>query len=98
MKKLIIPVAILVLAAGACKQTTEREVSPTETSATTTVSVDTASATDAANDAAYKTGTAMETAGQAIQDNTKPDSGSGTATTGTTSTSTTSVTTKTDTQ
>jgi uncharacterized lipoprotein YajG len=97
MKKLVILAAILILATGACKQTTEREVSPTETSATTTVSVDTASATDAANDAAYKTGTAMESAGQAIQDQTKTDGG--TATTATTSTSTTSsTTTKTDTK
>jgi len=76
MKKLITFAAILVLATAACQQTTEREVSATSTTQTTTVTtatVDTAAVEDAAKDAAHETGTAMETAGQAIQDKTKTD-------------------------
>ena len=75
MKKITALAAILVLAA-ACQQTTEREVSPTETSSTTTVStatVDTAAVEDAAKDAAHETGTAMETAGEELQQQTKTD-------------------------
>lgn len=75
MKKLITLTAILVFAA-ACQQTTEREVSSTSTTETTTVStatVDTAAVEDAARDAAHETGTAMETAGEAIQEETKTD-------------------------
>lgn len=76
MKKLATLAAILLLAAAGCQQHTEREVSATETTETTTIepaTVDTAAATDAAKDAAHETGTAMETAGQAIQDNTKTE-------------------------
>ncbi len=76
MRKLVPFAAILVFSA-ACQQTTEREVSATSTTETTTVStatVDTAAAEDAAKDAAHETGTAMETAGQAIQEQTKTDS------------------------
>ena len=75
MKKIITLAAILILAA-ACQQTTEREVSATSTTETTTVTtatVDTAAVKDAAKDAAHKTGTAMETAGQEIQERTKTD-------------------------
>ena len=67
---------VLVLSTAACQQSTEREVSSTSTTETTTVStatVDTAAATDAAKDAAHETGTAMETAGEAMQDQTKTD-------------------------
>lgn len=74
MKKLIVFAAILVLSAAACQQTTEREVSATSTTETTTVetaTVDTAAATDAAKDAAHETGTAMETAGQELQEEAK---------------------------
>lgn len=87
MKKLVILAAILILATAACQQTTEREVSATETTETTTYStatIDTAAAAEAteaatdsaakaARDAAHATGTAMETAGQEIQDRTKTD-------------------------
>ena len=77
MKKIAPLAAILVLLCSvACQQRTEREVSATETTETTTIStatVDTAAAKDAAKDAAHETGTAMETAGQAIQDATKTD-------------------------
>jgi uncharacterized lipoprotein YajG len=75
MKKLIVLAAILVLAA--CQQKTEREVSATQTTETTTITtatVDTAAAADAAKDAAHETGTAMETAGKEIQEQTKTDS------------------------
>ena len=75
MKKLIILAAILVLAA-ACKQTTEREVSATSTTQTTTVetaTVDTAAVEGAARDAAHETGTALDTAGKEIQEQTKTD-------------------------
>lgn len=66
----------LVLSTVSCQQNTEREVSPTATTETTTVStatVDTAAAGEAARDAAHETGTAMETAGQELQDQTKTD-------------------------
>jgi predicted lactoylglutathione lyase len=75
MKKLTIFAAMLLFAA-ACQQTTEREVSATSTTQTTTVetaTVDTAAAADATRDAAHETGTAMETAGEAIQEQTKTD-------------------------
>ena len=78
---------LVLIALPACKQTTEREVSSTATTETTTIAPDTAAVdtaaindsaaaataatTDAAREAAHKTGTAMETAGQAIQENTK---------------------------
>jgi hypothetical protein len=75
---------LVVLSVAACKSDTEREVSSTATTETTVVepAVDTAAVndaaatataatTDAAREAAHQTGTAMETAGQAIQDNTK---------------------------
>lgn len=68
--------AILILFAAGCQQQTEREVSATGTTETTTVStatVDTAAATDAARDAAQETGTALETAGQELQDQAKTD-------------------------
>lgn len=86
MKKIAVFTALIlfVLSLAACKQNTEREVSSTSTTETTTLepAVDTAAATDAAatataattdaaREAAHQTGTAMETAGQAIQDNTK---------------------------
>ena len=84
MKKLIPLIALLVVFA-ACQKTTEREVSPTATTETTTYSapsVDTAAvetavesttaaAETAARDAAHKTGTAMETAGREIQEQAK---------------------------
>jgi hypothetical protein len=77
MRKIATLAAILVLLCSvACQQNTEREVSATETTETTTIepaTVDTAAATDAAKDAAHETGTAMETAGQAIQEETKTD-------------------------
>lgn len=87
MKKLVILAAILILATAACQQRTEREVSATETTETTTYStatVDTAAAAEAteaatdsaakaAKDAAHATGTAMETAGKEIQEQTKTD-------------------------
>lgn len=76
MKKLVAFAALLVLAAAGCQQTTEREVSPTATTETTTIStatVDTAAVEDAAKDAAHETGTAMETAGREIQEETKTD-------------------------
>lgn len=77
MKKIApFAIAILMLSAAACQQNTEREESATQTTETTTIStatVDTAAASDAAKDAAHETGTAMETAGQAIQDETKTD-------------------------
>ncbi|HVG24729.1 MAG TPA: hypothetical protein VND45_11285 [Thermoanaerobaculia bacterium] len=87
MKKVAFFTALIlfVISLAACQQNTEREVTATSTTETTTVEpaqVDTAAVnasaadataatTDAARDAAHKTGTAMETAGQAIQDNTK---------------------------
>jgi len=70
MKKLIVFAAILILSAAACQQTTEREVSATETTETTTITtatVDTAAAREAVSDAAHETGTAMETAGKELQ-------------------------------
>jgi hypothetical protein len=73
MRKLI-ALAALMVTFVACQQKTEREVGPTATTETTTYSapqVDTAAAKDAAKDAAHATGTAMETAGQAIQEETK---------------------------
>jgi thiamine biosynthesis lipoprotein ApbE len=76
MKKIATFAAIVILCAAGCQQNTEREVSQTATTETTTIStatVDTAAATDAARDAAHATGTAMETAGQEIQDQTKTD-------------------------
>lgn len=76
MKKLTILAAIAILSV-ACVQKTEREVGNTQTTETTTVTttatVDTAAVEDAARDAAHKTGTAMETAGQEIQEQTKTD-------------------------
>jgi ABC-type Fe3+-hydroxamate transport system substrate-binding protein len=85
MKKIAIFAILVLLLTAACQQTTEREVSSTSTSESTTVepaNVDTAAAneaaadataatTDAARDAAHETGTAMETAGQAIQEKTE---------------------------
>ena len=78
MKKIatFVTAILIVLSTAACQANTEREVSATATTETTTISsptVDTAAATDAAKDAAHETGTAMETAGQAIQDNTKTE-------------------------
>lgn len=76
MKKVVTLAAVLFVFT-ACQQTTEREVSPTATTETTTVStptVDTAAVEGAARDAAHETGTAMETAGEAIQEQTNTDS------------------------
>lgn len=84
MNKMLALAAMLVLLLGACTKQTETTVTETGQSSTTTVSAEvpavevdtaataaaTAATTEAANDAAHATGTAMETAGQAIQDNT----------------------------
>lgn len=75
MKKVIIALAVVTLAIG-CESRTERDVSSTSTTETTTVTtpaVDTAAVETAARDAAHETGTAMETAGQEIQEETKTD-------------------------
>jgi hypothetical protein len=85
MKRLAIVVVALILVT-ACQQRTERVVSDTSTTETTTVSatvpqVDTAAVAtatetaadavrDAARDAAHKTGTALEEAGKKIQEKT----------------------------
>jgi PBP1b-binding outer membrane lipoprotein LpoB len=81
MKRLAIVVVALILVT-ACQQRTERVVSDTSTTETTTVSatvpqVDTAAvatatetAADAVRDAAHKTGTALEEAGKKIQEKT----------------------------
>ena len=76
MRKIVVLITILALFTVACQQNTEREVSPTATTETTTIStatVDTAAAEGAAKDAAHETGTALETAGEAIQDQTRTD-------------------------
>jgi PBP1b-binding outer membrane lipoprotein LpoB len=76
MRLLIIASTILILSLAGCESKTETEITPTTTTETTTVttpSVDTQAVEDAATDAAHATGTAMETAGQAIQDETRTD-------------------------
>ena len=81
--------ALILLTAVACKQETHTTVDETGTSSTSTVSaevpaVDTAAVNDAAadataatetaaRDAAHNTGTAMETAGQELQQEAKTD-------------------------
>lgn len=83
MKKPLMLLAILtLLATVACTQKTETEVdregAVTSTETTTYPGVDTAATAEAANDvqdatrdAAHATGTAMETAGQEIQEETR---------------------------
>lgn len=86
MKKVLTLAAILILITTvACTQKSETSVetdssgsvSSTHVESTTTPAVDTAATaaataatTEAVNDAAHATGTAMETAGQAIQEKT----------------------------
>jgi hypothetical protein len=84
MNKTVALAAMLVFLLGACTKKTETTVTETGESSSTTVSAEvpavevdtaataaaTAATTEAVNDAAHATGTAMEKAGQAIQDNT----------------------------
>lgn len=76
MKKSLLFTSMLLFAFAACEQKTEKTVTPTSTTETTTITatgVDTAAAESAARDAAHATGTAMETAGKEIQEQTKTD-------------------------
>lgn len=69
-------VILTILTTTGCESRTERHVTPagaTETTTVTTPSVDTAAAEETARDAAHETGTAVEQAGEEIQQQTKTD-------------------------
>jgi thiamine biosynthesis lipoprotein ApbE len=73
MKTMLILSTILLLTLTSCAERTET-VTTTDATGTTTVSTTTAGVDeDAARDAAYETGTALEEAGQEIQEESRPD-------------------------